>query len=44
MGLGGGPLTSGDGSYNDRPLAACDEAEALSWVALDGNLSSCGRT
>lgn len=33
-------LTSRDGAYNDRPLAARDEAEALSWVALDGDLSN----
>lgn len=33
-------LTSRDGAYNDRPLAARNEAEALSRVALDGDLSS----
>lgn len=37
-------LTCRDGAYNDRPLAACNEAKALSWVPLDGDLSSWGRT
>lgn len=37
-------LTSRDGAYDDRPLAARNEAEALSRVALDGDLSSWGRT
>lgn len=37
-------LTSRDGAYNDRPLTACNEAEAFSRVALDGDLSCWGRT
>lgn len=38
--LAKGGAVSRDGAYNDRPLAACNEAEALSRVALDGDLSS----
>lgn len=33
-------LTSRDGSHDHRPLTARNEAEALSRVALDGDLSS----
>lgn len=38
--LAKGGSVSRDRAYNDRPLAACNKAEALSRVALDGDLSS----